>query len=128
MKDRKLDPITHDYIPDGAGGFETTETIETEMQHQILDRFAMWWGDPSAGSMLYMLAQANLGERDRLLAKRYSEVALQSIVDGGRATNLRVTSRIDKTYQRIVVENTLSDVHSAGADVSVLTPLSRPEP
>lgn len=108
-KDRKLDPVTRDYVPDGRGGFEYVETVETQMLHQILDQRGKWWGGPG-GSDVGKLQQAHLNERGRLLGKRSVEVALQEIVDTGRARELRVSSSLDLEHQRIEVEASMVDV------------------
>lgn len=122
--DRKLDPVTGDYIDDGAGGWEYVDTIETEVIHAVKDRRNQWDGDPSAGSDIHTLETANLGERDRLLAKRIMEVALQPFVDDGRARNLRVSVEINDEFNRFEVSASMTDVQNGGADLSILTPLT----
>lgn len=123
-RDRKLDPVTGDYVADAAGGWEYVETIESEAMHALKDRRRTWEGAPDDGSELHLLQQANLGERDRLLAKRYAEEALQRLVDAGRASRVRATSTIDTTYDRIELRIEIDDVANGGIPVDFVTPIS----
>lgn len=128
-RDRKLDPTTGDYIPDGAGGWEYVDTIESEVHHRLRDQRDRFAGDPQHGSDLHLLKKGHLDERTRIRAKAYAEVALQPVLDGGRGANLRVDARIEKSdpdpaKRGVVVETQLTDVTNGAADVSNVTPLS----
>lgn len=50
--DRKIDPETLDYVQDGAGGTESTQTAQTALHHAINGRRGEWWGDALHGSRL----------------------------------------------------------------------------
>lgn len=121
-RDRKLDPLTGDYIPDGAGGWEMVDTIESEVMHRLRDRYDSFAGDPSHGSKLHLVTQGNLSNVDRLRAKGYAELALQPIVDGGRGANLKVEAKINSADKRIEIETSITDIQSAPVDVSQVTP------
>jgi phage gp46-like protein len=126
-KDRKLDPATGDYIPDGRGGWQYVTTIESEVMHRLRDQADKFRGDPAHGSNLYRIPlEGHLDEVTRLRARRYAEVALQPIVDAGRGARLRTTAVINRDAQppRIDVDTTIADVQSALADVSSVTKLS----
>lgn len=51
--DLKIDPITQDFVRDGAGGWETTEHGDTAVLHQLVCHYDAWWGDQQLGSRLH---------------------------------------------------------------------------
>ena len=46
--DRKINPLTRDYIDDGAGSTETTRNASTAIWHQFNTVKDRWWGDAEA--------------------------------------------------------------------------------
>src|SRR5215207_3074440 len=106
-RDRKLDPRTGDYIPDGKGGYLYTTTIETEIQHQLKGVFGSWWGDPNAGSRIRELAKGHMDTPTIVLAKRYAELALRPFVDAGRARDLQIA--VATRGQQIIITTSLTD-------------------
>lgn len=109
-RDRRLDPRTGDYIPDGAGGYQHTTTIETEIQHQLKAVFGSWWGDDKAGSRLRELLTGHIDAPTRVLAKRYAQLALQPFVDAGRGRDL--TIKVSTEAQQYRIEIDLVDTQS----------------
>lgn len=51
--DLATDPITGDFVSDGAGGWVRTEYGDTAVLHQLSCHYDRWWGDPLLGSLLY---------------------------------------------------------------------------
>lgn len=51
--DLVIDPETGDFVRDGAGGWERTETGDTAIRNQLGVQFGSWWGDPRIGSLLH---------------------------------------------------------------------------
>ncbi len=51
--DLAIDPLTKDFVDDGAGGWVRTETGDTAVLQQLEIRLAQWWGDAGIGSLLY---------------------------------------------------------------------------
>ncbi len=50
-----------------------------------------WWADPTLGSELYRLQRAKDVSSLRKRAVRYAEIALQPLLDDGRAKSVAVT-------------------------------------
>lgn len=123
-RDRKLDPVTGDYLPDGKGGCLHVTTIETEVLHQQRERFNRWWGDRFSGSRLWELQTGNLDPATLALAKRWAELAMQGFIDSGRARDLRVS--VVKDGQRISISTSMTDVQNGAQPVDAITPLESP--
>lgn len=58
--DLAMDPITGDFVSDGAGGWQRTEYGDTSVLHQLACEYDRWWGDWLLGSLFY--------DRDRFTA------------------------------------------------------------
>lgn len=52
-----------------------------------------FWADPSLGSRLHELARVKDLPRISVLARQYAEVALQPLLDDGRARSIDVTAQ-----------------------------------
>lgn len=87
--DRKIDPITKDYVDDGAGSTVWIETSQTAVHHQVLTRFGEWAGDPEAGSRLGALPR-KLNEITAHEAKDALEDALRALAEAGFVTDNQV--------------------------------------
>jgi hypothetical protein len=48
--DRKFDPVTQDFVSDGRGGYERTQTAETSVMNQLTAIRGAWWGDAELGT------------------------------------------------------------------------------
>jgi phage gp46-like protein len=121
--DRRIDPVTRDYIDDGAGGYLETLSLETAVVHQVLDEYGADPGDELAGSTIHLLPKRSNGVPTRAEARNAAAVALQPLITAGLARNARVIVEQDGT--RLLVETQITDVN-AGADVedlAVVVPL-----
>lgn len=120
-RDRKLNPITGDYVQDGAGGYEYTTTIATKVYHQLRTRRGSWWGDPDAGSDLYLVTDRGLSQDSVVFAKNAVRTALQRFVDLGLAKDVAVEAQAD-ARGRLTLQSTITDIQAGELDVSDLTP------
>ena len=109
--ERIIDPVTHDYVPNGKGGYLKTRTASTAVYHQILDELDRWWGDSEAGSKLYLLARENAGEANLRKAAEYMKAALDPFVKAGRIAELEINVKRD-ARNRFVLEGGYRDVQS----------------
>lgn len=48
-RDRKIDPITLDYVSDGRGGFVEVDVIENQIAISFVAAFSEWEGDSGLG-------------------------------------------------------------------------------
>lgn len=69
-----------------------------------------WWADPTIGSELYKLQRAKDVSNPRKLAVQYAEIALQPLLDDGRARSITVTATQTATVGLVLV------IDVAGAD------------
>jgi phage gp46-like protein len=120
-RDRVIDPVTHDYVPDGKGGWATTETVQTAMYHQITGELDRWWGDPDAGSQLFTFRRAKLTKAALGRAANTLEVSLKALEDEGRIDQKRVTVEQDQV-QRLVIASSAHDVQFGEVEISNLQP------
>jgi hypothetical protein len=120
--DRKLDPVTKDWIDDGAGEFEQTTSLITAAQHQVLTPKGKWWGDNEAGCDLHGLLplRDETGLRERREAVR---AALSVFEEDGRGRNLMASVTVDYSG-RVLFQGEMEDL-GANADRN-LTPLLEP--
>lgn len=118
-RDRKLDPITGDYIPDGRGGWQTTRTIQTAVHHQIHGERGRWAGDKDAGSEIHLLPKKNTESTMQRGADVIRE-ALAVFEADGRATDVQVA--VDRDQRgRQAFRASIRDTQS-GEVVSSLIP------
>lgn len=94
--DFSLDPITLDLVDDGAGGFASTATAATAVQHQMQCHLGEWWGDADAGSLLHTLVQRDDGEETQAFIGDEAQRAAQPLVADGRIA--AVTTDVSKPY------------------------------
>jgi phage gp46-like protein len=121
--DRRIDPVTRDYIDDGAGGYLETQSLETAVIHQALDHYGADPGDPLAGSRYHELAQRTNGDVTRGEARNAIGVALQPLISAGLASNLRLV--VEQNGTRLLLEAGITDANAGGdvEDVDVVVPL-----
>lgn len=82
--DRLIDPVTADY----AGA--RTDTLANAVWLRIMTPLGSYWSDSALGSRLHLLAREKDVRRVALLARQYSEEALQPLLDDGRARQITV--------------------------------------
>jgi phage gp46-like protein len=83
--DAAIDPITRDY----AG--VRLETLGNAVYLRIMTPLGEYWADPTVGSKLHLLQREKDLQRVSILARQYSEEALQPLLDDGRALGVQVS-------------------------------------
>jgi phage gp46-like protein len=120
--DRKIDPVTKDYIADGFGGFETTTTIAPAAYHQLVGKRGFWWGNPDQGSDLHLIANENISQKTFIFAKNAIATAMQMFIDQRRARDLTID--IDSPRPGyMTIESQITDTQGGVIDVSGLASL-----
>lgn len=110
--DRLLDPVTHDYIDDGAGGTETTTTVATSMMSQFFITLNAWCLRGEAGNDLAkLLAQGDIGEQVIQEAREILLLAMKPMLDAGQLADPILEIEKD-TEGRLVIVNSVLDVQS----------------
>ncbi|EKN6162451.1 hypothetical protein DVQ60_03020 [Yersinia enterocolitica] len=84
--DMLIDPSTRDYTG------ESISTLANAVYLRLMVPLGSWWADTTLGSRLHELAREKDVSRVYTLARQYSEQALQSLIDDGRAMAITVTS------------------------------------
>lgn len=118
--DRRIDPVTRDYVDDDAGGFETASAAESACYHQILGELNAWAGDPEAGSLLHTVERKQ-NERTALAAKDAVESCLRPLIDGGLISDVVVRLDYDQRGQRVIRSYAL-DAEGAQIDLGDVVP------
>jgi hypothetical protein len=117
----KRDPVTGDLIPDGAGGFEKTETAEVLVQNELLVHIETNWCAPGRGSTLHDL---DLFKQDPIgLVPEEARRALRNVELAGRIANIEVAAELPKPG-RIHVATRFRDT-SANQLVDTFVPVAR---
>jgi phage gp46-like protein len=120
--DRVLDPITKDYVSDGAGSTSKTTSLMTQLHHQFYGRLDGWVGDPSAGSLLYKLERGRNSRAEADRAADYVRQAVQRFIDSGLASDLDVGVQRDGRG-RWALYSSLRDLQSGAIiDLNPLLP------
>lgn len=120
--DRVIDPITKDYVDNGAGSWKTTTTIATAVYHQLQGELNAWAGDSEAGSRFYQIKRAPNNDRIRQMATDFVRTALQVFIAKGLAADLKVETVRLGTNQA-VTRSFIRDVQSgANIDLNPLMP------
>lgn len=94
--DTFIDPTTRDYVYE-AGGFRRDPAggLANAVYLRLATPLGTWWADPTLGSRLHELQREKDVSRVELLARQYSEQALQPVLDDGRARAIEVlTERV----------------------------------
>jgi phage gp46-like protein len=91
--DTWVNPATGDYVYQaGAYVRDPANGLANAVYLRLMTPLATWWADPTLGSRLHELQREKDVARVALLAKQYSEQALQPILDDGRARAIVVTT------------------------------------
>lgn len=89
--DTFVNPLTGDYVYQaGAFARDPAKGLANAVYLRLMTPLASWWADPTLGSRLHELQREKDLARVALLARQYSEQALQPIVDDGRARSIVV--------------------------------------
>lgn len=119
-KDRKIDPVTRDYIKDDVGGYETTTSIGTQVYHQLAGELDQWWGDSSAGSELHLVKYQGAGADGEAFAENAAKTALARFQQEGLARDLWVEAEAVGT--RVYTSARMVDIQGAEVAVEGVTP------
>lgn len=84
--DALLDPRTGDY----AG--TRTNNLANAVYLRLMTPLGQYWADKQLGSRLHELQREKDLSRVAVLARQYSEQALQPLIKDGRATSVTVTT------------------------------------
>ena len=84
--ERALNPLTGDY----SG--EVIDHLGNAVYLRLMTPLGSWWADKTLGSRLHELAREKDVERVRVLARQYSEQALQPLIEDGRADAVNVVA------------------------------------
>ena len=121
--DRRIDPVTKDWIDDGAGGFEETDTVETAAYLQIRIHRDEYWADAGAGSDIHLVPEMSITAALEF-APNTLRAALQALIDDGLATDMVVEVAVDPAHpHRIVGVTEITDAQRGGVDLSQIAGL-----
>lgn len=116
--DRKIDPVTGDYVDEEGGEYAETLTIATALYHQVRGERNRWWGDPQAGSDLHLVRHQGAGVAGKVFAENAIRTAAQPFIDSGEAADLEVA--VDATANgRVVLEASITDVQFGRVELDV---------
>lgn len=118
--DRKIDPVTKDYIDDGAGSWEQTTTIATSVYHQLQGELNGWWGDPDAGCQLFTLDGGRNGVINETRARDMVRVALKPFIKAGLAEDLSVET--EREVNRLFIAASIRDIQYGTLDLTPMLP------
>ena len=91
MADRRLDPVTGDFVDGAAGGFEASDDIENQIAFSYSIPVGSWEGDPDLGHRFDELARATDTSANRARLRDLAELAVQWLVDAGSLDHVDVT-------------------------------------
>jgi phage gp46-like protein len=121
--DRRIDPETGDWIDDGAGGFEETDTCESAAYLQIRIHRGEYWADGSAGSDVHLVPRMSLTQALEF-APETLRAALQRLVDAGLAKDLFVEVTADPDHpHRLTGVTEITDAQGGRVDLSQIAGL-----
>lgn len=91
MSDRKLDPVTEDFIAAPRGGFLLCDVIENQIAFSYLIEYGSWEGDPTLGHRFKELARAVNTVENRNRLRDLAKQAVQWLLDSGALDSVEVT-------------------------------------
>lgn len=93
MADALIDPTTGGYtLTDGGLTPDPARGLANAVYLRLMTPLGSYWADATLGSRLHELARQKDLARVAVLAKAYSEQALQPLLDDGRASAIAVTT------------------------------------
>lgn len=120
--DRKLDPLTGDYVDATGGEYAEVLTIETALYHQLRTELRRWWGDPRAGSDLHLAKHKGASLEGARFSDNAIRQALQPFVDDGLAADLQITVEADERG-RLIIDASITDIQHGLIDLAPLAPI-----
>lgn len=116
--DAWINPVTRDYVADpvavGALQRDPAAGLANACYIRLMTPLGTWFGDATLGSRLHELQREKDVPRVALLAKQYAEMALQPILDDGRAQQIEVTTqraKDDTNSGRLLLAIRVVDAH-----------------
>jgi phage gp46-like protein len=91
MNDRRLDPVTADFVDDEEGGFELCDVIDNKVAFSYSIAAGSWEGDPTLGHRFNELANATDTQANRNRLADLAAQAVQWLIDGGELESVDVT-------------------------------------
>lgn len=119
-RDRLIDPVTRDYIKDANGGYKTTNTIGTQIYHQLAGKRNHWCLDGDAGSDLHEGKHHGTGEDGIAFHEDAVKTALARFIENGQARDLQV--EVTAQGNRVSVDASIIDIQGAEVAVEGVTP------
>jgi len=93
MADALLDPTTGGYtLTDGSLTPDPARGLANAVYLRLMTPLGSYWADATLGSRLHELVRQKDLPRVAVLAKAYSEQALQPLLDDGRASAIAVAT------------------------------------
>lgn len=93
MTDAWIDPDTRDYrLSAGTAQRDPAAGLANAVYLRLMTPRGSYWAEPTMGSRLHELAREKDLARVAVLARQYAQVALQPILDDGRATAIDITT------------------------------------
>jgi phage gp46-like protein len=89
--DRKLYPVTEDFLDEDNGAFELCDAIENKIAFTYLIEAGSWEGDPRLGHGFAELARAKNTPESRNRLRDLAEQAIQWLIDLGEVESVTVT-------------------------------------
>lgn len=126
--DRKIDPLTGDYIADGEGGYEESDTAETAAYHQITTERGSYFPQPDLGSDAYLLPTKNASSITALFAAESLRAALQKLADEGFIKDIEVEVTVTGSLpRRLVGGASFTDAQRGTVDLSEAVGFGKPD-
>ena len=97
--DIAFDPVTGDFVDDGAGGWARVNDASTSVLNQLACHYDRWWADAQLGSRLF--------ERDLFTAAPGSQVQAEVM----RAMGVLVTEGLIADLEVLATESRTGRVH-----------------
>jgi len=107
--DAYIDPTTGDYAqadPDRPGTLlrDPADGLANAVYLRVMTPRGSWWADPTLGSRLHELQREKNVARVERQARQYVELALQPLIDDGRAASVAVETERHAGRLHIKVE------------------------
>jgi len=92
--DRKLDPVTEDFLDDVAGAFKQADVIENQIAFSYLIPQGSWEGDPTLGHRFNELARAVNSQENRNRLRDLAKQAVQWLIDLGAIDSVEIFDEV----------------------------------
>lgn len=93
MSDRRLDPVTEDFVAASGGAFDSCDVVENKVVMSLKNAQGEWEGDSTLGHRFAELARATNTTANQLRLRDLAVDAVQWLIDSGEITD--VTADVD---------------------------------